>query len=62
MLQLTEECEWVSSSIAIEAVKANKEFLKLFDVKDDGKAYINKKEFNRLHEEFVRIKFEQNNI
>lgn len=62
ILQLIEDTEWVSSSIAIEAVKANKEFLKLFDVKEDSKAYINKEEFNRLHEEFIRIKLEQNNI
>lgn len=59
---MTEGCEWVSSSIAMKAVKANKEFLKLFDFKGDAKAYINKEEFNRLHEEFIRIKFEQNNI
>ncbi|MFP3751211.1 hypothetical protein [Bacillus altitudinis] len=62
VLQLTEECEWVSSSIAMKVVRINKEFLKLFDFKGDTKAYINKEEFNRLHEEFIRIKFEQNNV
>ncbi|MBU8607886.1 hypothetical protein [Bacillus pumilus] len=62
VLQLTEQSEWVSSSMAMKAVRINKEFLKLFDFKGDAKAYINKEEFNRLHEEFIRIKFEQNNI
>lgn len=62
VLQLTEESEWVSSSTAMKAVRINKEFLKLFDFKGDAKAYINKEEFNRLHGEFIRIKFEQNNI
>lgn len=62
VLQLTEESEWVSSSMAMKAVRVNKDFLRLFDFKGDGKAYINKEEFNSLHEEFFRIKFEQNNI
>lgn len=62
VLQLTEESEWVSSSIAMKAVRINKDFLRLFYFKGDAKAYINKEEFNRLHEEFIRIKFEQNNI
>lgn len=62
VLQLTEESDWVSSSTAMKAVRINKEFLKLFDLKGDAKAYINKEEFNRLHGEFIRIKFEQNNI
>ncbi|MDM5298190.1 hypothetical protein QUF51_08455 [Bacillus pumilus] len=62
VLQMTEESEWVSSSMAMKAVRVNKEFLELFDFKGDAKAYINKEEFNRLHEEFIRIKFEQNNI
>ncbi|PRS48143.1 hypothetical protein [Bacillus sp. MZGC1] len=62
VLQLTEESEWVSSSMALKAARINKEFLKLFDFKGDGKAYINKEEFSRLHEDFIRIKFEQNNI
>lgn len=62
VLQLTEESQWISSSMAMKAVRINREFLRLFDFKDDAKAYINKEEFSRLHEEFIRIKFEQNNI
>lgn len=62
VLQLTEELEWVSSSMAMKAVRVNKDFLRLFDFKGDAKAYINKEELSRLHEEFIRIKFEQNNI
>ncbi|WP_260984234.1 hypothetical protein [Bacillus pumilus] len=62
VLQLTEESEWVSSSMAMKAVRVNKDFLRLFDFKGDAKAYINKEEFSRLHEEFIRIKLEQNNI
>ncbi|WP_144482079.1 hypothetical protein [Bacillus pumilus] len=62
VLQLTEESQWISSSMAMKAVRINREFLRLFDFKGDAKAYINKEEFSRLHEEFIRIKFEQNNI
>lgn len=62
VLHLTEESEWISSSMAMKAVRINREFLKLFDFKGAAKAYINKEEFSRLHEEFIRIKFEQNNI
>lgn len=62
VLQLTEESQWISSSMAMKAVRINREFLNLFDFKGDAKAYINKEEFSRLHEEFIRIKFEQNNV
>lgn len=59
--QLVNE-EWVSSTIATKMFKRNRrEYLHLFLFREN-KAYINKEKFKELHDQFIQLTQELNDI
>ncbi|KIL30438.1 hypothetical protein [Bacillus subtilis] len=54
--------EWVSSTIATKIFKRNRrEYLNLFLFREN-KAYINKEKFKELHDQFIQLTQELNDI